>query len=145
MHKRKDIDENKALVLEMIERKEPKVAISNFLKCKPETLNGYLKEWGIDYKGNPSHKGEKGIGYIPAKEYFDGSRLIHSANLIKKLFNDGIKERRCERCGLSEWCGNPIPLELHHINGNRYDNHLENLQILCPNCHALTDNYRGKK
>ena len=41
--------------------------------------------------------------------------------------------------------GEPIPLELHHINGIRNDLRIENLQILCPNCHSFTDNYRGKK
>ena len=40
--------------------------------------------------------------------------------------------------------GKPIALELHHINGIKNDLRIENLLILCPNCHALTDNYRGK-
>jgi predicted HNH restriction endonuclease len=40
--------------------------------------------------------------------------------------------------------GNPIPLELHHIDGDKTNNTLENFQLLCPNCHALTDSYRGK-
>jgi len=47
-------------------------------------------------------------------------------------------------CGLTEWLGEKIPIELHHINGDRNDNKLENLQILCPNCHTFTDNYRWK-
>ena len=47
-------------------------------------------------------------------------------------------------CGSTHWCNYLIPLELHHINGIKTDNRLENLQMLCPNCHALTDNYRGK-
>lgn len=47
-------------------------------------------------------------------------------------------------CGNTEWLDKHIPLELHHINGNHKDNRLSNLQLLCPNCHALTDNYRGK-
>ena len=38
----------------------------------------------------------------------------------------------------------PIPLELHHIDGNNQNNNLTNLTLLCPNCHAMTDNYRGK-
>ena len=50
----------------------------------------------------------------------------------------------CDQCNLSRWMGSDIPLEIHHINGINTDNRLENLQLLCPNCHALTDNYRGR-
>lgn len=64
--------------------------------------------------------------------------------LLKRLEKAGIKEHICEICGRSEWMGNPIPLELHHKNGNSKDNRLENLQALCPDCHSLTYNYRGK-
>ena len=55
----------------------------------------------------------------------------------------GLKhlERKCEQCGLSEWLGQDIPLQVHHINGNHNDNRLENLQVLCLNCHGLTDSY----
>ena len=60
---------------------------------------------------------------------------ITSNNLKKRLVKDGIKEDRCERCGLTNWLDKPIALALHHINENHFDNHLENLQILCPNCH----------
>ncbi len=69
---------------------------------------------------------------------------VYGSTLLKKrLINEGLKENKCEKCGISEWNNKPITLELHHINGNRYDNRLENLQILCPNCHALTPNYRS--
>ena len=50
----------------------------------------------------------------------------------------------CEQCGLSEWLGHRIPLEIHHLNGINTDNRIENLVLLCPNCHALTNNYRGR-
>lgn len=64
-----------------------------------------------------------------------------SSKIRQRLIEDGVKEAKCELCGKSEWMGVPIPLELHHINGNHYDNRLENLLILCPNCHALTDSH----
>ena len=56
---------------------------------------------------------------------------------------EGIKDKVCENCGLSKWMGKEIPLELNHKNGNNLDNTLENLEILCPNCHAQKPNYRG--
>lgn len=61
------------------------------------------------------------------------------------LFKYGLKEWKCEKCGRTEWEGEEIPLQIHHINGNNRDNRLENLQVLCPNCHAQTDTYCGKK
>ena len=60
-------------------------------------------------------------------------------------FKEKIKERKCESCGLTEWKGEEIPLELHHIDGNHFNNDLDNLQLLCPNCHSLTDTYCGRK
>lgn len=65
--------------------------------------------------------------------------------LKQRLIKCGLKESKCEICGVTEWNGKPINLELHHINGDRTDNRLENLQILCPNCHSQTDNFRSKK
>jgi hypothetical protein len=69
---------------------------------------------------------------------------ISSYKLKNQLIKLGYKKHICESCGLEEWKNNPIPLELHHVNGNRYDNRIENLQLLCPNCHSFTDNYRAK-
>ena len=55
-----------------------------------------------------------------------------------------ILEYKCQCCGCNgEWQGGEIALEIHHINGINNDNRIENLQYLCPNCHAMTENYRG--
>ena len=73
------------------------------------------------------------------------AKLENTWRLKKRLLSEGKKEHRCEKCLKDEWLGKPIPLELHHIDGNRKNNTLENIELLCPNCHALTDNYRGSK
>lgn len=64
--------------------------------------------------------------------------------LKNRLIRAGYFDEKCYRCGLTEWMGNPIPTHLEHINGDRYDNRIENLTLLCPNCHALTETYAGK-
>lgn len=65
-------------------------------------------------------------------------------NLKRRLVQEGLKAERCEGCGLERWQGRRLPLALHHVNGERDDNRLENLQILCPNCHALTETFAGR-
>lgn len=88
--------------------------------------------------------GDKRMQKIDLKEILVQNSHYQSSKLIKKLLNEGLKEKKCECCGLTEWKGKEIPLELHHINGIHSDNRLENLQILCRNCHGITDNYCGK-
>ena len=82
---------------------------------------------------------------LPIEEYLVSGSTIGATKLRDRLLREGLKEHKCERCGKTEWEDEPIPLQLHHINGDRTDDRLENLQLLCPNCHALTDNYCGKK
>jgi len=87
---------------------------------------------------------------IPKKflsEVLCKNSTYNSNKLKKRLIYYGIKEYKCEnpKCGISEWCDEPIVLQLHHINGNHYDNRLENLVLLCPNCHSQTSNYSTYK
>jgi 5-methylcytosine-specific restriction endonuclease McrA len=65
-------------------------------------------------------------------------------NLKRRLLQAGIKDGHCEECGIADWRGRPITLDLHHRNGDGSDNRLENLALLCPNCHSQTDNFAGR-
>ena len=65
-------------------------------------------------------------------------------HLKRRLLALGLKQDRCEVCGISEWRGQPLSLALHHLNGDGGDNRLENLQLLCPNCHSQTANFAGR-
>jgi DNA-binding CsgD family transcriptional regulator len=65
-------------------------------------------------------------------------------NLKLRLLDGGLKAPACEVCGIDEWLGSPLSLALHHRNGDRLDNRLQNLELLCPNCHSQTENFSGR-
>lgn len=67
-----------------------------------------------------------------------------SSNLKQRLLKEKIFQEKCYECNLTEWRGQKISVELHHINGDNTDHRRENLILLCPNCHSLTDNYCSK-
>jgi HNH endonuclease len=66
------------------------------------------------------------------------------SHLKKRVLRLGLKEERCEHCGISEWRGLKLGLALHHVNGDGADNRIENLQLLCPNCHSQTETFAGR-
>jgi predicted transcriptional regulator len=74
-------------------------------------------------------------------EFFIKNSNRHGSSIIKRLIKNGYKEYKCENCGINEWDGKPLRLQVHHINGEHNDNRIENLQLLCPNCHTQTDTY----
>lgn len=116
-----------------------------------ESIKRKIKEFNLDtthMTGSAWNQGKKFRPIMVAKPLNDilveNSTWTSTDKLRQRLLKEGIKEHKCECCGNIEWFGKPIPLELHHINGIKDDLRIENLQILCPNCHAFTDNYRGK-
>lgn len=127
---------------------------------KAQTMSQAAKELGLEfkafmrrakkldvYKPNQSGKGVSGEYHNTRRseeELLASANPGNSKNFKMRLFRAGLKENKCEECGIVEWNGKPITLQLHHVDGNRSNNKLENLQILCPNCHTQTDNYAGK-
>lgn len=91
---------------------------------------------------NPNQSGK---GIIKSKLTLEDI-LIKGDKKVKglrvRLIKEGVFEDICNECGLTEWNGKPITLELHHNNGDNTDNRIENLSILCPNCHAQTPSFR---
>lgn len=95
-------------------------------------------------KDNPNYS--KNNVALPLSSILTKDSEYSRTKLKERLFKEGLKEYKCECCGISKWNGKYIALQLHHINGIHNDNRLSNLQILCPNCHSQTDNFssRGK-
>ncbi len=96
------------------------------------------------FKGQAWNKGTK----LPAKysldDYLQNKQPIQSYKLKNRLLSNELLISVCSNCKNESWLNQPIPLELDHINGDNKDNRLENLRLLCPNCHALTPTYRSK-
>ncbi len=92
-------------------------------------------------------KKPKSIGHdsFLLSDILEGKHPQYQSNKLRmRILSEGIKKPICELCKNDQWNGKNIPLELNHIDGNRNNHRLENLEILCPNCHAQTVTYRGK-
>ena len=131
---------------QVIEKLNLKVAGSNY-----DTVKRKIKDLNLDISHMTGQGWNVGDRFKvtnqpkPLEEVLvEHSAWVSSNNLRKRLLKEGLKEYKCECCGRTEWLGKPIKLELHHVNGVKDDLRLENLMILCPNCHSFTDNYRGK-
>lgn len=116
-----------------------------------KTVHSKIKLWEIDISHFTGAAWNVGERYRPVKEKaplseicIENSTYTSSNSLKKRLYAENVKEAKCECCGITEWQDKPISLELDHINGINNDNRLENLRILCPNCHSQTHTFRGK-
>ena len=111
-----------------------------------KTFQSYANRLGIDTSHFVGKRSGRAVS--PNKRSLDEILVADSdyrgCHLRGRLIQSGLKPDRCESCHLGEWMGQKIALELDHINGNNRDNRIENLRILCPNCHAMTDTWRGR-
>lgn len=114
----------------------------NYASCKDKIakLNLDISHFG----GQAWSKGKKKGYKRPIEDYLSNQYSITSHRLRLRLIDEGLLEYKCQSCNGTDWLKQPIPLELDHIDGNRKNNELSNLRLLCPNCHALTPTYRGK-
>jgi hypothetical protein len=117
-----------------------------------KTIYSKIKQWDLNinhFTGAAWNQGEKfvpfGKTYKLVDALIENSPYKNGNSLKKRLFNEGVKIKQCEECNITEWNGKEIILELEHINGNNTDNRIENLKILCPNCHSQTSTFRNKK
>ena len=95
------------------------------------------------FKGQ-SHKKNEGHFKTPIEQYLNSIVQITSHKLRVRILREEVLPKMCNKCGNTQWLGLDIPLELHHKDGNKDNNSLENLELLCPNCHYFTDTYKSK-
>lgn len=99
--------------------------------------------YNTNQSGKGLHKQNNG-NKIELTDILSGKHPEYQTFKLKiRLISEGVKQNKCEHCGISEWNGKPLNMELHHIDGNSHNHLLPNLQILCPNCHSQTDNFRA--
>ena len=136
-------------IIEICEKSQSMAQAASILGIHFNTLKRRALELGV-YKTNPSGKGLKkpkgiGKGGILLLEILEGKHPQYQTNkLRKRLISENIKDEKCEVCGIIDWNGLSVSFELDHINGVRTDHRLENLRIICPNCHSQTETYRAK-
>ena len=111
------------------------------------TFKRYAVKYGV-YQPNPAGKGitKKHNGNkIPTDEILAGKHPQYQTNKLRlRLIKEGIKDEKCEICGIEDWQGERLAFELDHIDGNSNNHLLENLRVVCPNCHSQTETYRAK-
>ena len=145
-YKGKLIEDNLDIVKEEISNGKPLMEIARDLGVKYDTLKRHLKRLDVEYATNPNRKGRPHYeSRVSAMYYIENNIPINAPKLRKKLLEEGIKESKCERCGITEWMGEEVPLELHHLDGNHYNNKLDNLVILCSNCHSQIHGYNKRE
>jgi hypothetical protein len=115
-------------------------------------VSGHVRRLGIDTSHFTGQGWAKGSAHSPARHrhsldaiLVERSPYCSTGHLRRRLIAAGLKPAHCEERGRHEWRGQKLPLHLDHINGDHTDNRMENLRILCPNCHAITPTWCRRK
>jgi len=123
-------------------------AAAIFLGVKYDTFRKYAQLyqlWTPNSSGKGRTKKVPEARKIPLKEILEGNHPQYGTFKLKiRLFSELGWKKICSCCCSETWMDKPIPLELDHIDGNRYNHKIENLRLLCANCHAQTDTYCAK-
>jgi hypothetical protein len=113
--------------------------ISKYFNVPDVTVWRRAKKLGLEFKvGGANAK-------CPLEEILQGMHPQYQTNKLKhRMINNKIIANECSGCGISDWMGKPLTLHLDHIDGNNHNHVRDNLRLLCPNCHSLTDTWCGK-
>ncbi len=130
--------------LNAIEKSKSMTEAAKILGIRYTTFRKYAQIYGV-FNPNPSQKGQKKPKTFKCKEDIFKVFDYNVSRFTVKNWYLLENEYRCQKCGIKNWNQEHITLELEHINGNRRDNRIENLRLLCPNCHSQTETWRKKK
>lgn len=126
--------------LECLARLRVYSAVAAELKLHIKTVCNRAKQLGVNPK-----PAQSGTASFKLCDILAGLHPQYpTTRLRNRLIKDGLLEYKCESCGLCEWQGKPLTLELDHIDGDNTNHRLSNLRLMCPNCHSQTETYKSK-
>ena len=144
---RKDLDESKDFIVDcLLSNKKTLTELCLHFNCKYDTLRTRVKKWIPEYKPDyTSHLNKyRGIKkWNTLSEYVSSKGKFCKRTILYRLLSEE-RGNHCSICGIdSVWNNKPLRLQVDHINGLPFDNSLDNIRLVCPNCHSQTENFSG--